>query len=231
MKPSAAPSGPRANMQPSRAKATCRTRFVYRCVRMICEAAASVPLCLYDGPTELEDHPLLDLLARPSPPQTQTEFIEAVLGYLLVSGNSYIEAVALNGTVRELYPLRPDRMTIIPGATGWPEGYMYSAAGGQVTFADDILPDVRPVLHMRLFHPLDDHYGFSPIEAAATAIDIHNQASKWNKALLDNAARPSGALVYSAREGRLSPEQFERLKNELQEGFAGAKNADRKSVV
>jgi hypothetical protein len=80
---------------------------------------------------------------------------------------------------------------------------------------------------MRLFHPLDDHYGFSPIEAAATAIDLHNQASKWNKALLDNAARPSGALVYSAREGRLSPEQFERLKAELQEGFQGAKNAGR----
>jgi hypothetical protein len=80
---------------------------------------------------------------------------------------------------------------------------------------------------MRLCHPLDDHYGFSPIEAAATAIDLHNQASKWNKALLDNAARPSGALVYAAREGRLSPEQFERLKAELQEGFQGAKNAGR----
>ena len=104
---------------------------------------------------------------------------------------------------------------------------MYVAAGGEVTFSHDIVPGVRPVLHMRLFHPLDDHYGFSPIEAAATAIDLHNQASKWNKALLDNAARPSGALVYSAREGRLSPEQFKRLKAELQEGFQGAKNAGR----
>ena len=72
-----------------------------------------------------------------------------------------------------------------------------------MTFQDDILPGIRPVLHMRLFHPLDDHYGLSPIEAAATSIDIHNQASKWNKALLDfdlaqlrwDAARPSGALV------------------------------------
>ena len=200
---------------------------VYRCVRMICEAAASVPLVLYDGPNELEDHPLLTLLAHPSPHQTGTDFLESFLGYLLVSGNTYVEAVALNGELRELYSLRPDRMTIIPGQSGWPEGYMYVAAGGEVTFSDDILPDVRPVLHMRLFHPLDDHYGFSPIEAAATAIDLHNQASKWNKALLDNAARPSGALVYSAREGRLSPEQFERLKAELQEGFQGAKNAGR----
>jgi phage portal protein BeeE len=33
------------------------------------------------------------------------------------------------------------------------------------------------------------------MEAAATALDIHNAAGAWNKALLDNAARPSGALV------------------------------------
>ena len=189
--------------------------IVYRCVRMICEAGASIPLCLYQGPHEIEDHPLLALIKSPSPHQTGVNFLESFLGYLLVAGNSYVEAVALNGELRELYSLRPDRITILPGQSGWPDGYTYTAAGGAVTFSGDVLPGIRPILHMRLFHPVDDHYGMSPIEAAAVAIDIHNQASKWNKALLDNAARPSGALVYAAREGRLSPEQFERLKNEL----------------
>jgi hypothetical protein len=61
-----------------------------------------------------------------------------------------------------------------------------------------------------------------PIEAAATAIDIHNTASKWNKALLDNSARPSGALVYAARDGNLTVEQYDRLKAELEQGFQGA---------
>jgi phage portal protein BeeE len=75
---------------------------------------------------------------------------------------------------------------------------------------------------MKLFHPADDHYGLSPIEAAATAIDTHNTASRWNKALLDNSARPSGALVYTARDGNLSGEQYERLKRELESGFQGA---------
>ena len=50
----------------------------------------------------------------------------------------------------------------------------------------------------------NDYYGMSQIEAAASAIDSHNQASKWNKALLDNSARPSGALVYASREGQLT---------------------------
>ena len=79
---------------------------------------------------------------------------------------------------------------------------------------------------LKLFHPLNDHYGLSPIEAAATAIDIHNSASRWNKALLDNAARPSGALIYTTG-GHLTGEQFGRLKGELEDNFQGARNAGR----
>ena len=72
-----------------------------------------------------------------------------------------------------------------------------------------------------LFHPANDHYGSVPIEAAATAIDIHNEAAGWNKALLDNSARPSGALVYG-RRWAATAEQFERLKTELETNFQGA---------
>ena len=53
-------------------------------------------------------------------------------------------------------------------------------------------------------------------------------ASAWNKALLDNAARPSGALVYSGPEGAvLSDTQFDRLKRELTDTYQGARNAGR----
>jgi hypothetical protein len=96
-----------------------------------------------------------------------------------------------------------------------------------VRFAGEVVAGVRPILHVKLFHPVNDHYGKSPIEAAATAIDIHNTASRWNKALLDNSARPSGALVYAGRDGRLNAEQFERLKGELEASYQGAKHAGR----
>ncbi len=87
---------------------------------------------------------------------------------------------------------------------------------------------VAPILHLKLFHPLDDHYGFAPIEAAAVALDIHNAAGAWNKALLDNSARPSGALVYQAKDGgNLTSEQYQRLKAELEAGFTGTRKAGR----
>ncbi|RUP11121.1 phage portal protein [Hyphomicrobium sp.] len=201
--------------------------IVYRSVRMIAEAAATIPLLLYEGANEIEDHPLIDLLRRPSLDHTGTDFLEAWYGFLLVAGNAYVEAVALDGEIRELHILRPDRMKVIPGLDGWPEGYEYTVAGRSVRFIDDVATNVRPILHVRLFHPANDHYGMSPIEAAATAIDIHNTASSWNKALLDNSARPSGALVYAAANGQMTDEQFTRLKSELETNFQGARAAGR----
>ncbi len=200
---------------------------VYRSVRMVAEAAASVPLLLYEGEKEIDTHPLIDLMLRPGIGQTGIDFLEAWYGFLLVAGNAYAETVGVGGKLRELHVLRPDRMKVIPGRDGWPEAYEYTVAGRSVRLEKEVVSGVRPVLHVRMFHPVNDHYGLSPIEAAATSIDIHNEAARWNKALLDNAARPSGALVYAARDGHLTGEQYERLKSELEGGFQGARHAGR----
>ena len=201
--------------------------ILYRSVRMVAEAAASVPLLLYQGADEISEHPLLDLLARPNPASSAPDLLEACYGFLLVSGNAYLEAVAVGGHVRELHTLRPDRIKVVPGPDGWPEAFDYTAGGKTLRIAGEAVPGVRRVLHVKLFHPLSDHYGLSPIEAAASAVDIHNTASRWNKALLDNSARPSGALVYTSRDGNLTVEQYDRLKTELEHGFQGAAKAGR----
>ena len=199
--------------------------IAYRSVRMIAEAAASVPLLLYKNNIEQAAHPLLDLLGQPNPAQGGRELIETIVSFLLVAGNSYIEVSSLEETPRELVPLRPDRMQVIPGAKGWVESYRYSVNGAFAT-----LP-AENVLHLKLFNPLDDYYGLSPLEAAARSLDTHNAASAWNKAMLDNAARPSGALVFSGGDGQLSPDQFERLKSELEQNFQSAANAGRPMVL
>ena len=93
---------------------------------------------------------------------------------------------------------------------------------------DQAASSVPPILHLTFFHPLDDHYGLAPLEPAAVAIDTHNAAAAWNKALLDNAARPSGALVYAGPEGAvLSETQFERLSASSSDTYQGASNAGR----
>ena len=197
----------------------------YRCVRMIAEAASSVPLLLYKGANEIETHPLLDILRRPNPSQTGRELIENIISYLLLAGNSYIEVSSLDGTPRELMALRPDRMKVVPGVDGWPSHYEYSVYGETAK-----LPAER-LLHIRMFNPVDDYYGQSPLEAAQRSIDTHNSASAWNKSMLDNAARPSGALVFAASDDHLTSEQFDRLKSELETSYQGAANAGRPMVL
>jgi len=201
----------------------------YRCVRMIAEAAASAPLKV--GPAE---HPLTRLLARPNPEQTGVELMEAFFGHLQVAGNSYLEAAALEDAApSELYVLRPDRVQVVPGADGWPIGWEHRVGGAVRRFDRDPVSGEAPILHLKLFHPADDWYGLSPMEAAAFAIDIHNAGGAWNKALIDNAARPCGALVFSGAGGadRLSGEQFERLKQELETMHVGAANAGKPMLL
>ncbi len=197
----------------------------YRCMRMIAEAAASVPILLFQNETELAEHDFLRLLQRPNPAQTGRDLIENIVSYLLVAGNSYIEVSKLEGTPRELVALRPDRLTIIPGRQGWPEAYEYAVGGTSVRVS------AENILQLKLFNPLDDYYGLAPLEAAARSIETHNAASGWNKAMLDNAARPSGALVFSGADNHLTTEQFDRLKSELEQNYQGAQNAGRPMVL
>jgi HK97 family phage portal protein len=200
--------------------------IAHRCVRLVAETAANVALSVRIDGNEVPEHPVMTLLARPNARQAAGVFLEAVYGHLMVAGNAYVEAVTLTAEPRELHALRPDRMRVVPGPEGWPAAYDYTVGGRTVRFAQDG-EGMPPVLHLALFNPADDHYGLPPMEAAAQALDIHNAASGWNKALLDNAARPSGALVYGGDGATLTEAQFERLKVELEASFQGSRNAGR----
>jgi HK97 family phage portal protein len=209
-----------------------RNAIVHRAVRLIAESVGGISFLLHEGAAEHTAHPLLDLIARPNPRQDGAALLESVASHLLLAGNAYVEAVSLggegvaSGSVRELYALRPDRMKVVPGPDGWPQAFDYTVAGATVRFEQGTAQP--PILHLTLFNPLDDYYGLSPLEAAAVAVDTHNAAARWNKALLDNAARPSGALVYAGPEGAvMSDAQFERLKKELSDQYQGTANAGR----
>ena len=148
-----------------------KNAIVYRCVRMISEAAASVPLCVRrDGKCEAGD-PAAALLARGNPMGSATEVLESFYGFLQVGGNAYFEAALVDGVPSALYALRPDRVSVVTGRDGWPSGYDYEAGGYKRRFRRDAATGRSAIHHMRLFHPASEAYGFSPLEAAANAVD------------------------------------------------------------
>ncbi|MEM9011803.1 MAG: phage portal protein [Pseudomonadota bacterium] len=205
----------------------------YRAIKLVAEAAAAVPLIAQDAERRYETHPVLSLLDVPNLGAGRQDFVEALVSQLLLSGNAYLEAVGgeLGLLPRELYVLRSDRMQVVPGQDGWPVAFEYAVGGRKHRFNVD--PEMSPILHVRNFHPQDDHYGLSPMQAAATALDVHNAASRWSKALLDNAARPSGAIVYRGVDGhgRLSGDQYSRLVDEIESNHQGARNAGRPMLL
>lgn len=207
--------------------AYCRNPVAFRAVRLISEAASSVRLVLRSGNQEYTDHWLLDLLNSPGPHLSRTALLETLCAHLLLEGNAYLLGSFADGNPTSLFPLRPDRVRVKAGSDGWPVGYLYSVGQQTVTLHPDADTGLMPLAHMRHFHPLDDHYGLGCLEPARTALDLHQGASNWNKALLDNAARPSGALVYSGGNGHLDGEAFDRLKVELENTYQGEANAGR----
>ena len=202
----------------------------FRAVKLIAEAAAALPLVAQDRARRYDVHPVIDLLARPNAGQGRAELLEALFGQILLTGNGYLEAVYDDACPLELHVLRSDRMRLVPGSNGWPTAYEYSVGGRKHRFD---VGDISPICHIKSFHPQDDHYGFSPLQAAASAIDVHNSASRWSKALLDNAARPAGAIVYKGADGQssMSNDQYDRLVTEMESQHQGARNAGRPMLL
>jgi len=207
--------------------------IAYRCISLVAECAALIPWVLYRGDTVVEGHQILATLDKPNPMQDGCAFREALYSYDLIAGNTYTER-AVAGSSMELYAQRPDRMRVVPAPNGFPARYLYTAKGRKVSCDVNPVTGESDILHVRRFSPLSDYYGQSPLEAIAYSIDQHNAASKWNLSVLQNGAKPSGALRYNPPAGaspELSDDQYNRLRAELDHMGADSRRTGRPMLL
>ena len=210
---------------------------VYRCVNEIAQGASAVPFKVFDGDIELDNHPIKDLLNRPSPQYAGVEFFQAVYSHLLLAGNSYILKTMVGNQPRELHILRPDRMRIKPSKTRIPDAYEYML-NGKVVESWDADPETgaSEIKHFKTWHPQDDYYGLSPLSAGAVDVDQHNMSAKHNYNLLANGARPSGAVIFKPKDEsgmtvQLTEGQRQQLMSDLELRFNGTNNAGRTMLL
>jgi hypothetical protein len=191
-----------------------------RAVRMVAGAVGSLKIYAVEGSRDAAA-----LVGRAS-------LLEQTAASLLLHGNAYLQVVEALGAPAELFLLQPDRVSIEMDERGWPRAYLYKAGRKQVRISrHDALERVQ-LIHIKSLNPAQDQQGLGCLEAASAAASIHNRASRWNKALLDNAARPSGALTYDPPDGAaLSAPQFERLREEIERQFSGSGNAGRPMLL
>lgn len=195
-----------------------------RAVRIVAEGVGSAPLAE-------ADEQALALVKATSAGQS---LLETLAAHLLLHGNGFVQISRdASGRPVELFALRPERVTVVPGADGWPASYRYKIGERTLTIPVEDEDGWPCLIHLKAFHPTDDHYGAGCLSAAEQSVAIHNAAAHWNCALLENAARPSGALVYEggADSAGLTTDQFERLKAELQQAYQGGGNAGRPMLL
>jgi HK97 family phage portal protein len=214
----------------------------FSCVNRIASACASIEPLIYRklrGKTELvNDSPALELLWNPNASQSGREFTKDLIGYYLISGNAYVYGVGLETTRRpptELQLLNPGKVKIEKSTGFFPLAYEYRPDQSKVNrFSVDQVTGKSALMHVKTFNPLNPWYGMSPLQAAALGVDIHNGGQQWNKRLIDNGARPSGALVVKETNGNaahLSEDQYLRLKEMMDDQFSGASNAGRPMLL
>lgn len=206
---------------------------VYRCIKIIADSIASIPpVVIVDG-EKVYEHKVLSLLQQPNPLQGHNAFFESLVSYLLLSGNSYIEAVAESKDVHEpaeLYVLRPDRMRVIPGSNGFPVAYEYSMGREKNKVKIDPINGHSDILHLKFFNPLNDWYGQSPLEATDPAVRLYNSITEQNISLLANEGRLSGAFILKNKNG-ISDKQKQEFRDSVERIYSGTKNAGKIALL
>lgn len=209
----------------------CGNADVFACVYAIQCAVGGIPWKVYglkaDGSRdqELPNHELSKLIKRPNPYQGQSQWLAEGIGYLMLSGNWYIERVGPDPEgveqPHELWNLRPDRMTVKGGDT------LKRVAGYRYGTDLDIKPP-EVILHLKRFNPINDWYGMSPITPCNAAINQNNAADEWNFNLFKNYGRPGGWINI---KDEVSENEFTALKKRINEEMAGTANVGKIGIL
>lgn len=208
--------------------------WTFACVQARAEAVSKIKFKLFNGDEEVFESELLDLLYKANPRMTKGELIAATQAFLDLEGNAFWFLVRDNegkGQIREIYILRPDRITIkIDKADPLKvEGYVYSdGKGGKIPFT------TKEILHFKNFNATANypipHRGKGIVEAAIYAIETDNEAREWNYSFFKNSARPDGLLIKDG-EGVLSDDEFNDVKAQWDQEFKGSSKAHKVMIV
>lgn len=202
-----------------------RNVYVNKSINEVAKTVAGFQWILTDlDGKEILKHPILDLLARPNPNMSRSEFFIWLVSYFLIDGNGFIFAVTPDQAGRmppqELWPLQPNwiEIKITKDDRGLPiKQFFWKRRDGTRAPIDPSL-----LSHIMTFNPLNANVGLSPIKAARLSITQGNESKRWNISLLQNHARPPGAFI---AEGNLQESARNRLKEEIMEKWSGTANA------
>ncbi len=200
---------------------------VRACIMAKQKAAIECPIILVNEKGEsVVNHPVLALMNKPNPMQSWEKFLTQMIGSHDIAGEGDVLKIGIGQSV-ELWPLRPDWLEITTFSMGLPVTCSYTPSD---TYEESTVKQYQfsELMIWAEYNPLFRWRGLSPLYSAAYSIDTLNEYAKSNKAMLENGMTPSGVLW---TDSEVSDTSFNRLQEQFNGKYAGAKNSGKPMIL
>ena len=169
-------------------------------------------------------HPVQRLLDKPNPFWTRGDLWRATETYLRLWGSAYwgLERDDL-GRVIEIWPLRSDRMRVVPDERQYIKGFVYVGKGRRLV---NYVPE--EVVWLRYFNPLDEYAGLSPIAPLRLSADMSLDALRANRSALANESSPG---LFIETEDTPTDEEVKDFYQRWEFRFKGPEKARRPALL
>ena len=173
---------------------------------------------LWVGPS----HPAQKLFNRVNPWYTRGDLWRATEIYLSLWGSAFW---ALEKNLEgdwEIWPLRPDRVSVLPDKTNYIRGFVYRGLNGPVAYTPD------EILWLRYFNPMEEYAGHSPLAPARLAVDMGKDGLSFNRNFLRNSARPDFVLLTNES---MNDAEIEDFYQRWEARYRGPGNTNRPAIA
>lgn len=172
---------------------------------------------------EITEHPFLDLMKNVNSWDNSFDLLQRTELHQELVGNTYWYIVFNNlGLPHELWILPPDKISVIPDKEKYVRGYTYDKGFQKVEIP------AEEIIHFKMPSATDLYYGQGPLASAVDYYNIDRQMNEYELSIFKNQARPDVAIVV---DGKLTDEQFDRMKQDHSDTFRGVGNTSKAIVL
>ncbi len=215
---------------------------VYSAIKLRADAMARAPLVMLRTMPEGDvgsatgpgphvpvgpEHPAQQLLDRVNPWHTRGDLWRATEINLCLWGSSFW-ALERSENSRdemghwEIWPLRSDRVRVLPEKQRQVKGFVYMGVNGPVAYTPE------EIVWMRYFNPLEPFAGLSPLAPVRLSVDAGLDALRFNRSFFKNSAQPD--LVFTTEE-TMTDAEVEDFYHRWEERYQGPGKAHRPAIA
>lgn len=205
---------------------------VYVCSNLRATLVSSVPIRFYTvndkgEKKDVTSGEVIELFTKVNPFWTARRLFQMSIHHLDLWGSTFWFYGKKGNRPAELWPIRPDLVTVVPHRDNYISHFLYKPKGG----LSELKLDPSEVFWARFPNPMDEYSGLAPVAAARLAADTQNLAMKTNRSLFNNGAMVSGFITPSSDEDTWTKKQAEDLEADISKRFRGVKQAHKVAVL